>query len=241
MHANFPILQNLCAFPIPINPSRFDIGTGIENTLKEKDAKYHLSCYLLFNKTQVDRAKERAEKQNAFSSGDAEETDIKIRKKLILTQKVQLMQCLEVIVSSQLLEPQVESNSIDVSCFAHTLKPKDPSFLEYAMNTFANKVNNIASTTHKRTDIVVDIYKENSLKLYTRIMRGKGNRHKVSATGKVPKIWPEWGQQQKRTVSIFGWQLETSISARSYICNQIRICSCHKSWRLFRSDCFPFV
>ena len=47
LHANFPILQNLWALPITINPSRYDNGTGIENTLKEIDAKY-LSFQLLF-------------------------------------------------------------------------------------------------------------------------------------------------------------------------------------------------
>ena len=108
----------------------------------------------------------------------------KKKKKRILTQKVELIQCLEVIVPNQLLQPHVESISIDGSCLAHTLKPTDPTFLEYAMNTFANKVNNIAST-HKRTDIVSDVYKENSLKLYTRVMRGKGCRRKVTATGKI--------------------------------------------------------
>ena len=112
----------------------------------------HFSCYLFFNKTPVDRAEERAEKQSIYSSGDAEKTDINTRKRTDINSTSRTgIQCLGVIVPNYLLEPYVESIFIDGSFLAHILKPTDPTFLEYAMNTFANKVNNTAST-HKRTD-----------------------------------------------------------------------------------------
>src|SRR6218665_3940540 len=74
LQTNIEILQSLFALPIPINPTRLDNGTGVENTLSQNQAKYHSSCYLLFNNTQVDRAKERREKKSAFQSADERST-----------------------------------------------------------------------------------------------------------------------------------------------------------------------
>ena len=77
--------------------------------------------------------------------------------------KAELMHCLESITATQLSQPHVESIAVEGSCLAHTLKPKDPTFQDYAMKTFVDNVNTYART-HRRTDIVFDLYKENSLK-----------------------------------------------------------------------------
>src|SRR6218665_2728763 len=50
--------------------------------------------------------------------------------------------------------------------------------------------------THKRTDITFDVYKENSLKMYTRLIRGKGSKRKVTSQGKMPKNWPNFLQSE---------------------------------------------
>ena len=97
------------------------------------------------------------------------------------------MQCLESFAATQLSQPEVESIAIDGSCLAHILKPRDPTFQDYAMKkTFVHNVNTYAKI-HRRTDIVFDVYKENSLKMYTSLIRGKGSRRKVTSQGKMPK------------------------------------------------------
>src|SRR6218665_1336517 len=101
------------------------------------------------------------------------------------TQKAELMQCLESFAATQLSQPEhTESIAIDGSCLAHILKPKDPTFQDYAMKTFVHNVNTYAKI-HRRTDIVFDVYKENSLKMYTSLVRGKGSRRKVTSQGKM--------------------------------------------------------
>src|SRR6218665_1597321 len=101
------------------------------------------------------------------------------------TQKAELMQCLESFAATQLSQPEhTESIAIDGSCLAHILKPKDPTFQDYAMKTFVHNVNTYAKI-HRRTDIVFDVYKENSLKMYTSLIRGKGRRRKVTSQGKI--------------------------------------------------------
>src|SRR6218665_1146320 len=50
--------------------------------------------------------------------------------------------------------------------------------------------------THRRNDIIFDVYKENSLKMYTRLIRGKGSRRKVTSQCKMPKNWPNFLQNE---------------------------------------------
>ena len=101
---------------------------------------------------QVDKAQERAEKQSTYSSGDAEKTDITTRKRIDIisrsrTDIVSWGNCAKLVVRAICW---VNFHRWLMFC-TYILKPTDPTFLEYAMNTFANKINNTAST-HKRTD-----------------------------------------------------------------------------------------
>src|SRR6218665_1071164 len=118
------------------------------------------------------------------------------------TQKAEQMQCLESFAATQLSQPEVESIAIDGSCLAHILKPKDPTFQDYAMKTFVHDVNTYAKI-HRRTDIVFDVYKENSLKMYTRLIRGKGSRRKVTYQGKMPKNWPNFFQNEYKKKELY--------------------------------------
>ena len=68
------------------------------------------------------------------------------------TWKDELMHCLVSIAATRLFQDEVESIAIDWSCFAHTLKPKDPTFQDYAMKTFVRNINTYGRT-HRR-DIV---------------------------------------------------------------------------------------
>ena len=60
---NLEELHFLNALPLNIELSRLNDGTGIESTLMTNSAKWHKSCWLLCNKTQIDRARKRKEAQ----------------------------------------------------------------------------------------------------------------------------------------------------------------------------------
>ena len=53
---NLRSLDELNSLPLCITISRLDDGTGIEETLKLHNAKWHKTCYVMCNKTKVDRA-----------------------------------------------------------------------------------------------------------------------------------------------------------------------------------------
>src|SRR6218665_1296499 len=57
--------------------------------------------------------------------------------------------------------------------------------------------------THRRTDIIFDVYKENSLKMYARLIRGKGSRRKVTSQGKMPKNWPNFLQNENNKKELY--------------------------------------
>ena len=50
---NIPLFKEMNQLPLIFDPSRLDEGSGIEGTLRERKAKYHQSCRLLFNNTKL--------------------------------------------------------------------------------------------------------------------------------------------------------------------------------------------
>jgi hypothetical protein len=73
--SNLPTFQAMNQMPLIIDPSRLDEGQGIETTLRERGAKYHKSCRLLFNYTKLKRATKRA-------SSSTETTETVIQSKI---------------------------------------------------------------------------------------------------------------------------------------------------------------
>jgi len=57
---NIPLFHSLNALPIKLNSARLDEGGGIDETLRQKKARYHESCRLLFNNTKLHRAEKRS-------------------------------------------------------------------------------------------------------------------------------------------------------------------------------------
>ena len=66
---NIPLLHSLNALPIRLDPARLDEGGGIEATLREKKARYHESCRLLFNNTKLNRAEKRSTSAGCCDEG----------------------------------------------------------------------------------------------------------------------------------------------------------------------------
>ena len=54
---NVPLFHEINEMPMILDPARLDKGGGIEATLRRNQAKYHMSCQLMFNKTKLDRAR----------------------------------------------------------------------------------------------------------------------------------------------------------------------------------------
>lgn len=50
---NVPLFHAINEFPIAFDTRRLDDGNGIEETLRNNNAKYHQSCRLLFNNTKL--------------------------------------------------------------------------------------------------------------------------------------------------------------------------------------------
>ena len=67
---NIQKLANLGYMPVEINISRLDEGDGIEETFSRCTARWHRSCYALFNSTKFRRAEKRHSSQHGESIGE---------------------------------------------------------------------------------------------------------------------------------------------------------------------------
>ena len=56
---NIPLFKEINALPLILDPGRLDESGGIEATLRRNEAKYHMSCRLLFYNTKLDGAQKR--------------------------------------------------------------------------------------------------------------------------------------------------------------------------------------
>ena len=62
--------KRIGCLPSSINLSRLDDGSGIEETLKRYEAKWHDSCRLLYNSTKLKRAEKRKKSQEEANDDD---------------------------------------------------------------------------------------------------------------------------------------------------------------------------
>ena len=62
---NIPSFHEVNALPISMNIKRLDDGSGIENTLRLNNAKYHNTCRLIFNNSMLERAQKRRGSQRS--------------------------------------------------------------------------------------------------------------------------------------------------------------------------------
>ena len=63
LEENLKALDELDSLPLSINTFRLDDGTGIEGTLRSHNAKWHKTCYVMCNKTKIDRIRKKKAKQ----------------------------------------------------------------------------------------------------------------------------------------------------------------------------------
>ena len=72
--------ERIGCLPSSINLSRLDDGSGIEETLKRYEAKWHDSCRLLYNSTKLKRAEKRNKSQEEANHDDNGSLKKSIRK-----------------------------------------------------------------------------------------------------------------------------------------------------------------
>ena len=194
---NVPLFQAFNQLPIRLDMSQLDNGGGIEETLRRNNAKYHRSCSLIFSNSKLERARKRAaDIQNEPCEGHSKcsqshECDLleffkhenqsfpaalSDSGKLHSSQKSQLVNILETVISPPDTEPKCDAIIIDVSSLVYSLSPKaSKTFEEYAVQDVVPKTQ-AYSSKYDRTDIVFDIYLNSSLKAETQSKRGRGGR-----------------------------------------------------------------
>ena len=64
---NLSSLDELDSLPLSINIARLDNSTGIEETLMMHKAKWHKTCYVMCNKTKVDRIRKKIAKEQTLA------------------------------------------------------------------------------------------------------------------------------------------------------------------------------
>ena len=65
---NLRSMDELDSLPLSINISHLDDGTGIEATLTHHNAKWHKTCYVMCNKTKVDRVRKKVTKEQTSAT-----------------------------------------------------------------------------------------------------------------------------------------------------------------------------
>jgi len=65
LEENLKALDDLDSLPLSINISWLDDGTGIAATLRFHNAKWHRTCYTIWDKKMIDRARKRKTKQQS--------------------------------------------------------------------------------------------------------------------------------------------------------------------------------
>ena len=80
---NISLFHTINQLPIILDPSRLDVGDGIEATLRSNNAKYHESCRLMFSNSKLERARKRA----ASTEGTSDESRSKVRRASIQPQQ----------------------------------------------------------------------------------------------------------------------------------------------------------
>jgi hypothetical protein len=78
--AHIPLFQEINELPVTLDPARLDEGGGILETLRKKNAKYHLRCRIMYNNTKLERAKKRA--STTRSCSDDRQRKLPIRRSI---------------------------------------------------------------------------------------------------------------------------------------------------------------
>lgn len=216
---NIPQFQAINLLPIKLEPSRLDDGGGIEDTLRRNSAKYHQTCRLMFNNSNLF--------SQLFKSCQARECDLSefFRHEnqsfpaalsdtgnLYPGKKSDLVGILEDIITLPDSQPECDVIIIDGAALVHSLSPKTSNtFEEYAVCDVVPKIQSYSSK-YERTDIVFDVYKTSSLKAETRSKRGNGSRHRVTDKTELPPSWSSFLRDSDNKTELFEYLADKIVS-----------------------------
>lgn len=135
--------------------------------------------------------------------------------KLYSCQKSQLVDVLKDKVVMPDSEPMdVDCIVVDGSALVNSTPPGSvKTFVAYASENIIPKVQHLSSK-YKRTDIIFDVYRDESLKNETRSNRGVGVRRKVTSNSKTPTNWNAFMRNSSNKTELFNF-LAVQISATS--------------------------
>ena len=103
---NIPLFQEINRLPIRLDISRLDGGGGIEDTLRQNNAKYHPNCRQMFSNCKLERARKRAAQiQNDSGEGHSKKrrTTFEVQK-CFLCEKIEPQSELRQAMTMQLNE-----------------------------------------------------------------------------------------------------------------------------------------
>lgn len=139
--------------------------------------------------------------------------------KLRLGTKSDLVSCLEDLVPTPTQNPMpvaqtavppddkpiVDAIILDGAAIVNMLKPGTArTFSEYASQIFLPYIT--AQLEHvQRLDVVWDEYLQDSLKAYTRSVRGKGSRRRVESSNALPRNWQEFLRNEDNKTELFSF------------------------------------
>lgn len=132
--------------------------------------------------------------------------------KLRLGTKSDIVNCLESLVPipsdiqpGNSLIPAVEAVILDGAVIVNMLKPGTArTFSDYASQIFLPYIERQLQQV-QRLDVVWDEYFDNSLKTFTRSMRGKGCRRRVETCNVIPKNWQEFLRNDENKSELFSF------------------------------------
>ena len=132
---------------------------------------------------------------------------ISIFNELRSSNKADLLKYLEKKADSPTLSepPQSETVIIDGPAIVNALKSDGGmTFKGYAVNKFTPRISRLLSNV-KRTDVVFDVYLEDSLKSTARLHCGQGSRKRIRDIYKVPSNWQSFLRHSENKTELFSF------------------------------------
>ena len=120
--------RNDC-LPPSINLSRLDDGSGIAETLKRYEAKWHDSCRLLYNSTKLKRAEKRKKSQEEANDDDTGSLKKSTRKSEKPASIEACFFCDKPAPDGEFLTRKASTFGLDMNVWKAAMKLQDKSFL----------------------------------------------------------------------------------------------------------------
>ena len=196
--------ENDCSFYQPIKKNRITFFTNEPKSASKSETKLLKEDCNLFSRLFISCQNRQCDLQEFFKhENQSFPASLSNKGKLHTCTKSDLVDVLQAKVTLPETKPESDVLIVDGSALVNTVAPRTPkSFEEYARTDILPKVE-YYSMTHKRTDIIFDVYHQSSLKAEARCKRGKAIRRRVTATSKTPSNWQSFLRDSTNKTELF--------------------------------------